>query len=67
MCGITGLIVWSRPALRLADDVVFAVAHDEYVTDGSSPIVNLLKGVLGIVRDVKSKRDCTRKLQGVDP
>jgi UDP-N-acetyl-D-glucosamine/UDP-N-acetyl-D-galactosamine dehydrogenase len=48
-------------ALKPADAVVLAVAHDEYVAGGWSMVTRLLKDGRGVVLDVKSKLD--RRLQ----
>ena len=48
-------------ALKPADAVILAVAHDEYVAAGWSLVTGLLKDGRGIVLDVKSKLD--RNLQ----
>ena len=44
-------------ALRPADAVIFAVAHDAYVKGGWPLLTKLLKGGSGIVLDVKSQLD----------
>jgi UDP-N-acetyl-D-galactosamine dehydrogenase len=48
-------------ALKPADAVVLAVAHDEYVAGGWPMVTRLLKDGRGVVLDVKSKLD--RRLQ----
>jgi len=52
--------------LRLADAVIFAVAHDFYVLGGWPFIMKLLKSEGGVVFDVKSQLDRRQKPEGVD-
>jgi UDP-N-acetyl-D-glucosamine/UDP-N-acetyl-D-galactosamine dehydrogenase len=53
-------------SLQPADAVIFAVAHNDYVTGGWSLIAKLLKKRQGIVLDVKAKLDRTKKPEGID-
>ncbi len=53
-------------ALRPADAVIFAVAHDSYVRGGWPFIMKLLKNERGVVLDVKSQLDRRQKPDGVD-
>ncbi|HEY6859041.1 MAG TPA: nucleotide sugar dehydrogenase [Pseudolabrys sp.] len=53
-------------SLQLADAVIFAVAHNDYVA-GSWPMVSkLLRQGQGIVLDVKAKLDRAKKPEGID-
>ena len=53
-------------ALKPADAVILAVAHNDYVKGGWPLIAKLLKGGQGIVLDVKSKLDRAQKPDGVE-
>jgi UDP-N-acetyl-D-galactosamine dehydrogenase len=53
-------------ALRPADAVIFAVAHDAYVKGGWPLLKKLLKDGGGIVLDVKSKLDRAMQPDGID-
>ncbi len=53
-------------ALKPADAVILAVAHDDYVSEGWPRIARLLKGGKGTVIDVKSKLDRGQKPEGID-
>ena len=44
-------------ALKPADAVILAVAHEEYVAGGWPMIARLLKGGNGVVLDIKGKLD----------
>lgn len=61
-----GITLCSFEALRLADAVILAVAHQDYVRGGWPLVTGLLKGGKGSVLDVKSKLDREQKPQGVD-
>ena len=61
-----GIALCSFEALRPADAVIFAVAHQDYVRGGWPLVTGLLKDGKGSVLDVKSKLDRARKPQGVD-
>ncbi len=52
-----GIVLTPFAALRPADAVILAVAHDEYVTGGWPLVAGLLKDGRGVVLDVKSKLD----------
>jgi UDP-N-acetyl-D-galactosamine dehydrogenase len=54
------------PALRRADAVILAVAHDDYVRGGWPMIEKLLKPGGGVVLDVKDMLDRAGKPQGVE-
>jgi UDP-N-acetyl-D-galactosamine dehydrogenase len=56
-----GVSLMQFEALKPADAVVLAVAHEEYVAGGWPMVTRLLKGGRGVVLDVKSKLD--RRLQ----
>jgi len=56
-----GVSLMPFAALKPADAVVLAVAHDEYVAGGWPMVTRLLKDGRGVVLDVKSKLD--RRLQ----
>ena len=53
-------------ALKPADAVILAVAHDAYVREGWPLVTRLLAGGSGVVLDVKSKLDRASKPKGVD-
>jgi UDP-N-acetyl-D-glucosamine/UDP-N-acetyl-D-galactosamine dehydrogenase len=53
-------------SLQPADAVIFAVAHNEYVSGGWPMVTRLLKDGQGIVLDVKAKLDRKMKPKGVD-
>jgi UDP-N-acetyl-D-galactosamine dehydrogenase len=53
-------------ALKPADAVILAVAHDAYVREGWPLVTRLLAGGSGVVLDVKSKHDRASKPKGVD-
>jgi UDP-N-acetyl-D-galactosamine dehydrogenase len=50
-----GISLRPMDALKPADAVIFAVAHDEYMSDAWSLMTRLLKPGQGVVLDVKSK------------
>ncbi len=56
-----GIALTSFEDLRPADAIIVAVSHDQYVQGGWSQVVGLLKGGSGIVLDVKSMLDRTKK------
>jgi UDP-N-acetyl-D-glucosamine/UDP-N-acetyl-D-galactosamine dehydrogenase len=53
-------------ALAPADAIILAVAHRGYVDEGWPLMARLLKGVNGIVLDVKSRLDRGQKPNGID-
>jgi UDP-N-acetyl-D-glucosamine/UDP-N-acetyl-D-galactosamine dehydrogenase len=61
-----GIALADMSALKPADAVVFAVAHNEYVQGGWSLVTGLLKGGEGIVVDVKSILDRNAKPAGIE-
>jgi UDP-N-acetyl-D-galactosamine dehydrogenase len=52
-----GIELAAMDALQPADAVIFAVAHDAFVSGGWALVTRLLKGGSGIVLDVKSRLD----------
>ena len=52
-----GIVLTPFAALKPADAVILAVAHDEYVAGGWPLVKGLLKDGRGVVLDVKSKLD----------
>ncbi|HVY59198.1 MAG TPA: nucleotide sugar dehydrogenase [Xanthobacteraceae bacterium] len=54
------------PALRPADALVLAVAHDEYLHGGWTLMRKLLKDGEGLVVDVKSILDRARRPEGIE-
>jgi UDP-N-acetyl-D-galactosamine dehydrogenase len=61
-----GIKLAAMPALRAADAVVLAVAHDDYVRGGWPLMRKLLKAGDGIVLDVKALLDRAAKPEGVE-
>ena len=61
-----GIRLVPMEALRRADAVIFAVAHDAYVEGGWPLLKKLLKDGGGIVLDVKSKLDRAAQPDGID-
>ena len=61
-----GIDLIDMQALRRADAIIFAVAHDEYVQGGWPLMSSLLKNGSGLVLDVKSKLDRDRKPAGIE-
>jgi UDP-N-acetyl-D-galactosamine dehydrogenase len=61
-----GISLTPFAALKPADAVIVAVAHDEYVAGGWSLVTRLLKDGRGVVLDVKSKLDRAQRPQGID-
>ena len=61
-----GVQLVEMPALRRADAVVLAVAHDDYVRGGWPMIGKLLKPGGGVVLDVKDMLDRGEKPEGVE-
>jgi UDP-N-acetyl-D-galactosamine dehydrogenase len=61
-----GIHLVEKNALKPADAVVLAVAHDDYVRGGWPLISALLRGGEGLVFDVKSMLDRTSKPAGVE-
>jgi len=61
-----GIALSAIEALRPADAVILAVAHDDFVRQGWPLITRLLKNQEGIVLDIKSKLDRAAKPAGVE-
>lgn len=61
-----GITLTAFAALRPADAVILAVAHNEYLMKGWPMIAKLLKQGEGVVLDVKSRLDRSQKPEGVD-
>ncbi len=61
-----GVTLTPMEKLALADAVVFAVAHRDYVGAGWSLMTRLLKGGKGTVVDVKARLDRAAKPEGID-
>ena len=61
-----GVTLMPMEALKPADAVVLAVAHQDYVTQGWGVITRLLKGGRGTVIDVKSRLDRASQPEGID-
>lgn len=61
-----GIALMKMEALKPADAVIFAVAHEEYVAGGWELVTRLLKDGQGIVLDVKSRLDRARLPQGIE-
>jgi UDP-N-acetyl-D-galactosamine dehydrogenase len=61
-----GINLFPLETLKPADAVILAVAHGDYLAGGWPFVVKLLKGGRGIVLDLKSRLDRSRKPQGVD-
>jgi len=61
-----GLALTPMDALKPADAVILAVAHEDYVSEGWPLIERLLKGGKGAVLDVKSKLDRSQKPEAID-
>ncbi|WP_245434263.1 nucleotide sugar dehydrogenase [Pseudolabrys taiwanensis] len=61
-----GVTLTPMEALKPADAVVLAVAHQDYVTQGWGIITRLLKGGRGTVIDVKSRLDRAFQPEGID-
>ncbi len=60
-----GIALAELKALRPADAVIVAVAHDDYVRGGWPLIASLLKNGSGVVLDVKRKLDRAQKPDGI--
>src|SRR5262249_53345704 len=56
----------SKDALRPADAVIFAVAHEAYVRDGWPLVTGLLKQGKGVVLDVRGRLDRAARPPGVE-
>jgi UDP-N-acetyl-D-galactosamine dehydrogenase len=56
-----GISLRPMDAIKPADAVIFAVAHDEYMSDPWALMTRLLKPGQGVVLDVKSKLDRAAK------
>jgi UDP-N-acetyl-D-galactosamine dehydrogenase len=61
-----GLKLTPLESVRLADAVIVAVAHKDYVAGGWPLVAKLLKGGQGVVLDVKAKLDRAKKPEGID-
>jgi UDP-N-acetyl-D-galactosamine dehydrogenase len=61
-----GVSLAALDALKPADAVILAVAHNDYVSQGWPLMTRLLKGGQGTVVDVKSRLDRARKPEGID-
>jgi UDP-N-acetyl-D-galactosamine dehydrogenase len=61
-----GIMLADMAALRPADAVILAVAHDDYVRGGWAMVEKLLKPGGGVVLDVKAMLDRAAKPQGVE-
>jgi UDP-N-acetyl-D-galactosamine dehydrogenase len=61
-----GVILTPMQALAPADAVIFAVAHQDYVSEGWPLMKRLLKGGQGTVVDVKCRLDRDQKPEGID-
>jgi UDP-N-acetyl-D-galactosamine dehydrogenase len=61
-----GIALTPLEKLALADGVILAVAHKDYVSGGWPILAGLLKGGQGVVLDVKSRLDRTQKPGGID-
>jgi UDP-N-acetyl-D-glucosamine/UDP-N-acetyl-D-galactosamine dehydrogenase len=61
-----GIELTAMEALRPANAVILAVAHEPYVRGGWPLLARLLKDGSGIVLDVKSQLDRSQRPQGID-
>jgi UDP-N-acetyl-D-galactosamine dehydrogenase len=61
-----GIALTAFDALRPADAVILAVAHQDYIDGGWSLVTRLLKDGKGNVLDIKSKLDRAHKPEGID-
>jgi UDP-N-acetyl-D-galactosamine dehydrogenase len=61
-----GIALTELAALELADAVILAVAHEDYVAGGWSLVSRLLKNGGGVVLDVKSKLDRAQKPSNIE-
>ncbi len=61
-----GISLLQLAALKPADAVILAVAHDEYVTGGWPLVTRLLKDGRGVVLDVRSKLDRALQPKGIE-
>lgn len=61
-----GVTLTAMDALKPADAIVLAVAHQDYVSEGWGLITRLLKGGKGTVVDVKSRLDRASQPEGID-
>jgi UDP-N-acetyl-D-galactosamine dehydrogenase len=61
-----GVTLMPMQALAPADAVIFAVAHQDYVSKGWPLMKRLLKGGEGTVVDVKCRLDRDQKPEGID-
>ena len=61
-----GIELIKMEALRPADAVIFAVAHESYVRGGWPLLTKLLKADGGVVLDVKSRLDRAQRPERVE-
>ena len=61
-----GIKLISFESLKQADAVIFAVSHNEYVSQGWPLMSGLLKNGQGVVLDIKSKLDRAKKPAGIE-
>ena len=61
-----GIALTQFAALKPADAVIVAVAHDEYVAGGWPLVTRLLKDGRGVVLDVKSKLDRAQRPKDIE-
>jgi UDP-N-acetyl-D-galactosamine dehydrogenase len=61
-----GLALADLDTLRPADAVILAVSHEDYISGGWPLVTRLLKGGQGVVLDIKSQLDRSKKPEGVD-
>ena len=61
-----GIMLTPIEALKPADAVILAVAHQGYLNEGWPLMTRLLKGGGGTVLDVKSKLDRSQKPEGIE-
>jgi len=61
-----GVTLVKSDALRPADAVILAVAHNDYVSEGWSLVQRLLSSGAGLVLDVKMKLDRSSKPAGIE-
>jgi UDP-N-acetyl-D-galactosamine dehydrogenase len=61
-----GIALTELAALKPADAVILAVAHEDYVAGGWSLVSRLLKSAGGVVLDVKSKLDRAQKPSNIE-
>jgi UDP-N-acetyl-D-galactosamine dehydrogenase len=61
-----GIVLTEFDALRPADAVILAVAHDDYINGGWTLVTRFLKDGKGSVLDIKAKLDRALKPKGID-